>query len=111
MDYLDILKKARERITYTKTLLFVDFLQTLVEWVEILYQNKRLHLGQKDLIDRAMPRVTLESLQQITPTAIPQETHDNLKRVLLQETTELIDCTKFLVRKNWHPWLSGRELL
>jgi hypothetical protein len=90
MDYSARVKEIRLRTKNEATLKFVDFLDTLVEWISIIYQAKRLSSEQKKKVDTYLPIKTLEYLSTLSNTEISQEEYNKLKRILLEESTLLV---------------------
>lgn len=86
MDYQKKLQQYRERIKNGAP--FVDFLETLFEWVENLYTAKRIRKEQEIL--SYYPHEIFTELDTAS-AEISAENYEKLKSILLRETSELIN--------------------
>jgi hypothetical protein len=91
VDFKHKIKVYRTKFLRKSTLKFVDFLETLIEWVDTLYQTKRLGFFQKKKVDNAMPSHVYDILDMINEDKIPPEVYIQMKKILLKETRELIE--------------------
>ena len=54
MDFKQKIKGYKSKFRNENTLKFVDFLETLIEWTDTLYQTKRLGFFQKKKVDHPL---------------------------------------------------------
>jgi hypothetical protein len=89
MDYEKKIRAYRKTAD-VRLLKFIDFLQTLIEWKERLYELKRISVKATDKIDKAFPRLIFHQLDKLGGMPIKQGTYDKLKKLLLGETTRFV---------------------
>lgn len=90
MDYKKKIEEYRLRIKNKEILKFVEFLDTLLEWIDLMYKFKRLSKRLEKEILQYMPTQTFEALDFISPTELSPAVYDELKKILLREISELI---------------------
>jgi hypothetical protein len=88
MDYRQKIKEYRARIKNERTLHFVEFLDILFEWIDGLYENKRLRKWQEK--DLSIPIRIFEELDAASPTELSTESYLVMKKSLLDESAGLI---------------------
>jgi len=90
MDYREKTKEYKERIKNKDTLKFVDFLDALLDWIDILIDNKSLAIEQKKDVLNYMPKELFEELDKISPTEMLQDKYDKLKKILDEKSASLV---------------------
>lgn len=89
--YRKKVKEYKKRIKNTQILMFVNFLEILLDWLDNLYKYKRVRREQENEISQYFPEEVFNELDKISTTEISKEEYDNLKRILLKESSELIN--------------------
>jgi hypothetical protein len=91
MDFKQKIKEYRERLHRKVTLKYVDFLETILEWVDTLYITKRLSFLQKKEVENAIPSHIFDVLDLISEEKASSEAYVQMKKILLTETKEFIE--------------------
>lgn len=91
MDHKKKIEEYRLRIKNKITLRFVELLDILLEWINILYKDKRLSFEQKKEVLQYVPKELLESLDKCSPTELSDDEYEELKKITFSETSELIN--------------------
>jgi hypothetical protein len=91
VDFKQKIKSYRKELHNETTLLYVDFLETVIEWIETLYQTKRLSFLQKKQVDNAMPSHIFDILDMLHEEKASSQAYVEMKKVLLSETRTLIE--------------------
>jgi hypothetical protein len=90
MDHRRKLKADRERIENEEILKFVDFLDVLFEWIDELVNSKRLTSEQEKELVPHYPKKIFEELDKISSAEIPAEKYNQLKDILMKETSDFL---------------------
>jgi hypothetical protein len=90
MDYISTLKNFRKKFKGSQVFIFLEFLDTLREWIERLYELKRISVDQKLAVDLLLPRKILQKLSSLSSSEVDDDLYLDLKELLLEETTKLI---------------------
>jgi hypothetical protein len=91
VDFNQKIKEYQGKFHNEETLKFVDFLETILEWVDTLYQTKRLSFSQRKEVESAMPSHVFEILDILNEDKVTSELYTTMKEVLLKETREFIE--------------------
>jgi hypothetical protein len=91
VDFKEKIKEYKSRFHSKKTIKFIDFLDTLVDWTDTLYQTKRLSFLQKNKVDSAMPIHVYNVLDILDENKVTPQAYTQMKEVLLKETQVLIE--------------------
>jgi hypothetical protein len=92
MEYESIINKYRQRFRNKKILLFIDFLETLYEWVERLYELKRFKADSTKEVEDVLPKLILTELNKLPSDDISEAKYAELKQILLGDTTKLVNA-------------------
>jgi len=92
MDYVEKLVEYRLRIKNEDTLKFVDFLETLFDWLDQLYKTKRLEKEKESEVVHFLPREIFEELDKISLVKRGDQEFENLKGIMLRESSEFINA-------------------
>ena len=79
MNYNQKLKGFRERIKDKEILKFVDFLEILYDWIDVLKEKRRITIEQENELLRYFPKKIFEELEKIEDT---QENYEKLKSII-----------------------------
>jgi hypothetical protein len=90
MDYLKKIEEYKRKFRNVHILKFIDFLETLVEWVDLLKIKKRISWSQEKLVQEAMPTHIFQVLDLLQEEKFTMDTFNTLKKVLFTETKELL---------------------
>lgn len=90
MDYEKKIAGYRSRIRNKRTLKFVEFLDIVFDWLDLMVDGKRLDPKQREELQQYLPKEAFEALDRISPTEISEERYEKLKRILLMETSNLL---------------------
>jgi hypothetical protein len=90
MKYEKNIALYRKKLTDERIIKFVDFLETLEEWLERLQELKRIPYEHKKDIEEAFPKKIFVLLDTLLPTTITDEKYISMKKLLLGETTQFI---------------------
>jgi hypothetical protein len=89
MDYKFKILEYRKKFNNKDMLKFVDFLELLIEWIETLYEKRRLRKEQEGELMSHFPKNIFEELDKVDGE-IGIEEYEKLKDILLEETSELL---------------------
>jgi hypothetical protein len=90
VDFKQKLIVYRKKFHSESTLKFVDFIETLLDWVDTLYEKKRLSSLQKEKVKSRFPSHIFEILNIIQEDKVKPDVYIQMKEVLLKETEDLI---------------------
>ena len=89
MEYTKKLSQYRKVIKNENTLKFVDFLENLFDWLDKLYKDKRLRYDQEE--ELYIPKEIFQKLDNISPVKLSKKEFNDLKKILLEESSDFID--------------------
>jgi hypothetical protein len=90
MDYWKRIKEYRARFKNEETIKFIDFLDVLFEWIDELIETKRLTREQEKELALHYPKKIFEELDKLSPTEIPAEKYNQLKDILMKESSDFL---------------------
>jgi hypothetical protein len=109
MEYKKKLSYYRLQTEDKRIIKFIDFLETVFEWIETLLESRRLRDEQKDDIDKNIPKFIFQLLDQavLHNNKASDSDLNEMKVVLLKETKV---CVFFIIR-NGNLKMSDFDLL
>jgi hypothetical protein len=91
MEYKPIINRYREKLKDKEEIKFIDFLETVFEWLDLLVERKRLSRDDLKTLESFLPQKTIKKLDIICVKGSNTENLYQLKVLLLSETQKLID--------------------